>query len=138
MTLPNDRRTAPAPNISNSERLKMVTKKLPKNAKPPASLGRFGRKFWVETLGTYEILDAHHLQLLENASLCLDRAASARDAIKAEGVTVKNRFGEVVAHPAANIERQSMTVFRQNLRELGLDIEAPSEVRGPRRPGSRQ
>jgi P27 family predicted phage terminase small subunit len=106
--------------------------------KPPKSLGKAGRQFWQSTLDAYLLEDAHHLRLLENAAVSLDRAAAARDRIAADGVTTKNRFGEVVAHPAVNIERQSMNSFRQHIRELGLDIaDGPVEVRGPRRPGTR-
>jgi P27 family predicted phage terminase small subunit len=107
--------------------------------KPPKSLGKTGRQFWQSVLESYLLEDAHHLRLLENACTSLDRAAAARDAIAADGVTTKNRFGEIVAHPAVNIERQSMNAFRQNVRELGLDLESgPVEAaRGPRRPGTR-
>jgi phage terminase small subunit len=109
-----------------------------KNPSPPKSLGKQGRAFWVATTESYSLEDSHHLRLLENAGVALDRAASAREQLVRDGVTVKNRFGEIVAHPAANIERQSMNAFRQNIRELGLDLsDGPVEVRGPRRPGSR-
>jgi hypothetical protein len=110
------------------------------NPKPPKSLGKAGRKFWEMVLATYALEDEHHFRLLENAAICLDRAGQAREAITTDGVTVKNRFKETIAHPAANIERQSMNLFRQNVRELGLDIDGgPVEPnRGPRRPGTRQ
>ncbi len=106
--------------------------------KPPTSLGKAGREFWRSVLAAYVLEEGHHLRLLENAALCLDRAAAARVQLATDGIVTKNRFGEVVAHPAANIERQSMTLFRQNLRELGLDVDgSPAELRGPRRPGTR-
>jgi P27 family predicted phage terminase small subunit len=107
--------------------------------KPPKSLGKTGRKFWESVLAAYALEDEHHCRLLENAALCLDRAAAAREQIKKDGITCTNRFGELREHPAANTERQSMTLFRQHVRELGLDLtDGPVEVRGPRRPGTRQ
>jgi len=103
---------------------------------PPESLGKAGKRFWKQTVEAYELADAHHLRLLENAALCLDRAVSARERIDAEGVTTTNRFGELREHPACNTERQAMQVFRQTVRELGLDVE-PAPMRGPGRPGAR-
>src|SRR5262245_12587858 len=111
----------------------MVTQKT--NPKPPAALGRAGRKFWAAVLDNYVLEAEHHFRILESAALCLYLITVAREAIAKDGITVQNRFGETVAHPACNIERQSINLFRQNVRELGLDIEGgPVEVRGPRRP----
>lgn len=108
-----------------------------KQPNPPPSLGKCGRKFWAETLAVYDLEDAHHLRLLENAARCLDRAAEARVQIDKLGIVVNNRFGEARENPACNTERQSMQVFRQAIRELGLDLDdGPVEVRGPRRPGT--
>lgn len=105
---------------------------------PPKSLGKVGRAFWKNVCATYDLSDAHHHRLLENAATSLDRAAEARASIATVGLLVKNRFGELVANPACNIERQANNAFRQNVRELGLDVDSgPVEVRGPRRPGSR-
>jgi P27 family predicted phage terminase small subunit len=106
-------------------------------SKAPTSLAKSGRKFWESTMSTYGIEDAHHLALLTNACRCLDRAEEARLAIAKDGITIKNRFDEIREHPACNTERQSMSIFRQTVRELGLDIEPASAARGPRRPGSR-
>lgn len=107
--------------------------------KPPKSLAKAGRKFWESVLEAYALEDEHHFRLLENCGLALDRAAQAREQITKDGITVKNRFGETVAHPACNIERQSMSLFKSTVRELGLDLETgPAEVRGPRRPFTRQ
>lgn len=106
----------------------------PKNAPvpPPESLGKAGKRFWKSTLETYAMTDAHHLRLLENAGLCLDRATAAQAVIALEGITCHNSRGEVREHPAVNTERQSFQVFRQTVRELGLDVEPP-EARGHRR-----
>ena len=54
-----------------------------------------------------------------------------REAIAKEGIVCKNRFGEVREHPACNTERQAMQVFRQTVREMGLDVEPASVTRGP-------
>ena len=104
---------------------------------PPETLGKAGKKFWRSVLEDYVVDETHHLRLLEIAATSLDRAEAAREKIEAEGVTIANRFKEIVAHPACNIERQAMAQFRASLRELALDCEVPSEVRGPRPTGQR-
>src|SRR4051812_31823165 len=102
----------------------------------PKTLGKHGKKLWEQTLATYDLVDAHHLRLLEAAAICLDRADAAREVIEAQGITTVNSRNEVKEHPAVGIERQAFSTFRGLIRELGLDIE-PAEVRGPRRPGTR-
>jgi hypothetical protein len=41
---------------------------------------------------------------------------------------VKNRFGEVVKHPAIGVERDALITFARMLRELDLDIEPPKDM----------
>lgn len=88
----------------------------------PEALGKAGKKFWKAVLGEYELSDQHHLRLLENAAMLLDRAAAAREIIATAGITTLNQRGEVKEHPAVNTERQSISLFRQCVRELGLDV----------------
>lgn len=105
---------------------------------PPEFLGKTGRNFWFKVHGDYVLQDAHHLRLLANACRALDVIEAAREQVKADGLVVKNRFGELREHPSANTERQSMQLFRQTIRELGLDIQdGPAAPRGPARPGAR-
>lgn len=111
--------------------------KIPTTPQPPATLGEAGRVFWARVLELYDLSDFHHQQLLLHCCEQLDRAAAAKLVIAKEGVTTKDRFGQLRVHPAVEVERSAMNSFRQNLRELGLDIEAPPTPRGPRRPGTR-
>ena len=109
----------------------------PSTPKPPAALGAVGKRFWTQVTDDYLLEDAHHLRLLENAGICLDRATAAAKEIKKHGVTTTNRFNEVKENPAANVERQYLQIFRQSVRELGLDVDPASAMRGPARPGTR-
>lgn len=111
----------------------------PKNTTIPAPdcLQKAGKRFWKQVLDVYQLEDAHHLRLLENAAICLDRASAAREAIARDGITTVNSRGEVKEHPSVGTERQAFQVFRTTVRELGLDLDLP-DIRGPRRPGSRQ
>lgn len=112
----------------------------PKLPKPPDSLRAdgAGEKFWLDVQNAFDVVDPHHMKLLENACIMADRAESAREAIAKDGITTLNRFGEVREHPATVVERASMTSFRQAVREMGLSIDIPEPTRGPQRPGTRK
>ena len=76
------------------------------------------------------------MDLLTAACVQLDRAEQARQAIAKDGVIVMDRFQQSKEHPAVAIERKASGEFRLLSRELGLDIEPPSDTRGPRRSGA--
>lgn len=101
----------------------------------PSKLSADSRKLWDAVVNEFE-LDEHHLQLLGRACDQNDRALAARKIIENEGVTTKDRFGQVKSHPCIDVERNASLAFKQVLRELGLDVQIP-ETRGPRRPGTR-
>jgi phage terminase small subunit len=105
--------------------------------KPPDGLQKPGKRFWNQTLLAYLIEDPHHLRLLENACRCLDRAEQARTVIAKAGILIVNRFKELRENPACNTERQAMQVFRQTVRELGLDVVDSAVPPAPRKAGAR-
>ena len=77
-------------------------------------------------------LDEHHVRLLTLACEAWDRGEEARERLAVEGLTVKDRFGQVKPHPCAGIERDAASTFRQLVRELDLDTEpAPEAARPP-------
>ncbi|HYN08499.1 MAG TPA: P27 family phage terminase small subunit [Vicinamibacterales bacterium] len=77
-------------------------------------------------------LEAHHIRLLVLACQAWDRGELARETLATEGLTVKNRFGEPKAHPAAGIARDATIAFARLLRELDLDVDPPvAESRPP-------
>jgi phage terminase small subunit len=82
-------------------------------------------------------LESHHLKILEAAAGAWDRAEQARRLVDAEGLTVKDRFGQAKPHPATLIERDNRALFARLVRELGLDVEAPGDSRPPRLGGQR-
>ena len=71
---------------------------------------------------------------LEAACEAHDRKTEARALLDAEGLTIKNRHGELRPHPGVAIERDSAIRFARMLRELGLSDE-PSDSRPPRLSG---
>jgi phage terminase small subunit len=103
--------------------------------KPPSELGPDGRKFFRKIVLEYE-LDSHHVELLTQGCKCLDRIASARKMLDAEGVVIRDRFGCPRPHPAVAVELQNKTIFSRLLRELGLDV-PQADSRPPRLGGQK-
>ncbi|HVW69190.1 MAG TPA: P27 family phage terminase small subunit [Steroidobacteraceae bacterium] len=80
----------------------------------------------------YDIKDPGGLLILASAVEAFDRMRQAQRRLKREGLTVKDRFGQAKAHPAAVIERDSRAAMLAALKQLNLDLE-PLEGR-PGRP----
>ena len=97
----------------------------------PKHLSRTAGKFYTDVFKEFE-LEPHHLKILTAACECLDRMQDAREQIKKDGLFVKDRYGQVKAHPAQKVEIDNKTLFARLIRELGLDIEGPEESRLPR------
>lgn len=102
----------------------------PAGPRPPAHLGRDGRRLWRRVIAEYLVEDPHAVELLRLAAEALDRAAQARTVVDAEGMTIEGRFGPKT-HPAVGIERDSALRAARLLRELGL-LDTP-ESRPPSR-----
>lgn len=89
------------------------------------------KEFYKQILKNYD-LEAHHMIILTKACECLDRAEKAREEVAKDGLTIKDRYGSLKAHPAVKIEIDAKNTARLLLRELGLDLEPPEPGRGPR------
>ena len=99
--------------------------------KLPSHLKRNTRS-WIHGLMREYELEDHHIRLLILAGEAWDRCCQAREQIEREGLTVKDRFDQVRAHPAVAIERDSRIAFARMLRETGLEIETAEPPRAPR------
>jgi P27 family predicted phage terminase small subunit len=97
--------------------------------KAPPKLGKWGRKLWLSTTKGARILE-HDLQLLESACRLADRIQQCRTRLASEGLTVKGRYGQLVAHPLVEIERTASAEFRACLKLLGLHEQIPGMVNG--------
>jgi phage terminase small subunit len=98
---------------------------------PPNTLSPAAQSWWKATTEEYE-LEPHHVRLLSEAAHSWDRAAQARALVDAEGIVVRDRFGQVKSHPAVAIERDARNVFVRIMRELDLDGVPEPESRPPR------
>lgn len=106
-----------------------------KRQKAPPHLSESTRIWWRSVVKSYE-LEPHHLRLLQAACEAWDRMQEARELLARDGLVIGGRESGMRPHPAAAIERDSRTAFSRTLREMDLDIEAPSNARtGP--PGLR-
>lgn len=99
----------------------------------PRTLHKPGRKFWKDTHARLVIEEPHHLRLLEQAGICLDRIDEAYAQIEQDGPCVRDRFNQLREHPAMKSERDNKVLFVRILRELGLDVVQQDEYVRPRR-----
>jgi P27 family predicted phage terminase small subunit len=99
--------------------------------KAPTGLRHGGKTLWRQILDGWEVPD-EQLQILENVCRSQDRIDTLQRTLEREGMTTKNRFGVIVAHPATNILRAEVANFSALYRLLQLA--APSgEDDGPGR-----
>jgi len=94
---------------------------------------RQARRLWRSTAEGYT-LEPHHLTLLEEACVCVDRLVAARGEIAARGLLVLDRYRVPKQNPAVAIERDARIALARLLRELQLgdDADLDSSIRPPR------
>ena len=95
----------------------------PKPPKPPKDLSGAPKKLWVDLQNEYAITDSAGLTLLADACRFFMRLEQARAILRREGLTVKDRFGQIIAHPLTRLERDSSAAMIRALKSLNLDIE---------------
>jgi phage terminase small subunit len=110
---------------------RMPTRKPPATVRPPRHLRPATRKWFATVCRIFELED-HHLRLLQHAGEAWDRAEQARQALAEHGLIFLDRFDCPHARPEVAIERDSRIAFARLVRELDLDVAAPTpDSRGP-------
>jgi P27 family predicted phage terminase small subunit len=99
-----------------------------KAPKAPAHLSESTRVWWRSVVREYH-LEPHHMRLLQSAGEAWDRAQQARELLARDGLVITGREGGMRPHPAAGIERDSRIAFARLVRELDLDVAAPTSNR---------
>ena len=66
------------------------------------------------------------------ASKILDEVAESEARVKADGMFILNRYGNLVEHPGCKMIRDLRLLFVKIIRELGLDLADPGDSRPPR------
>ena len=87
--------------------------------RPPKHLRAAGRALWRAVIAEFE-LNSAEAAVLARACEAADRAEDARLALDRDGVVVTGRYGQPVAHPAVDIERQNRALIGQLLRSIGV------------------
>jgi len=99
-------------------------------AKPPTHLKPATKRWYRETIATFE-LEPHHLRLLTLAAEAWDRCQAAREVLDRDGVSYVDRFDAPRARPEVAVERDSRIAFARLMREIGLDAGSPEGNRPP-------
>lgn len=103
--------------------------------RPPKHLSVEARKSWRSIADEYDIGDDASLLILTTAFEAFDRMREAQASISTDGTTIRDRFGQVKAHPLLSVERDARAAFMAGLRQLNLDLE-PLQDRPGRPVGS--
>ncbi len=107
----------------------------PKPPSPPAHLCAATRRWWAQAVADFE-LEAHHLRLLTLAGEAWDGSRRANAVVRAQGQTYTDRFGQPKERPEVAIEDRCTLRYARLMREVGLDIDPPADVRPPRLAGT--
>ena len=105
-------------------------------------LGSRGRKFWRETVGSFELTRAE-LEILKEACRVLDRLDELASVITAEGSTTAGSKGQTVIHPALGEARGQQLVLHRLIAALalpddeGVAVPSPQRIRAQRAAASR-
>lgn len=91
----------------------------------PKHLSAEARRWWAALQEENDIADQAGLLLLQSALEAFDRMKAAQQAIKKDGLTFADRFGQLRINPATTVERDSRAAMLAALRALNLDLEPP-------------
>jgi hypothetical protein len=109
-----------------NNRLKVVEAVQPVLPSPPKGLSANSRAWWQELTAKF-VLESHHLALLSQAALAMDRCERARKVLKAEDEYYVDLRGVRRAHPALAVLNQSAMLLAKLTRQLDLDTEPAPE-----------
>ena len=96
----------------------------------PKHIGKQGRQ-WLKTAGAEYHFSPFEWKTAVMCAECVDTISDCTARIKAEGLTVTDRFGQVKAHPLLTTVRDQKACYKNLLRQLGLDQSEPEGLRLP-------
>ena len=99
----------------------------------PADCGltALSRRLFRQLSSEYRIADRGGLAILESGLKALDRAEAAEAQIERDGLTQKDRFGQVRAHPLLPTARDFRAQWLSALRALNLAVGDPPKAGRP-------
>jgi P27 family predicted phage terminase small subunit len=101
--------------------------------KTPKHLSTQAKADWKRFHNDYR-LDSDCEDVLLEMLEAMDRKREAQAALKADGITIKNRFNELRPHPACGIERDMRLQILRCLKVIGLPLSEDKDKRKPGRP----
>jgi len=101
--------------------MSQVKPKSPKHLRAPTQR-------WFQAMIEQFEFESHHLRILQAACEAWDRCQLCREAIRREGMTTIDRFGQVRPHPLLATERDSRLAFAKLLKDLHLDSEPSGDA----------
>jgi hypothetical protein len=97
--------------------------------KPPRGLQKGGKTLWKQVLNGWEVPPEQY-QVLENCCKSQDRIDSLQATLEREGLTVRDRFGKPIPHPAASLLTAEIRNFGTLYRLLCLSAPSGEEPLG--------
>jgi P27 family predicted phage terminase small subunit len=104
----------------------------PSPTEPPSNLSDAAKAWWRRATNDEYVLEDHHRRVLSEGAAAWDRAQQAKALVDAEGLVIRDRFGQSKPHPAVQIERDARSLYLRCCRELDLDGAISPESRPPR------
>ncbi len=97
----------------------------------PKTLSQEAVKWWAKLVAEFEIDDDAGLLILNTAFEAFDAMRAAQKQIKKQGMTIKDKFGQMKIHPLCSVVRDSRAQMLQAFKHLNLDIEPLKDVGRP-------
>jgi phage terminase small subunit len=91
--------------------------------KPPKDLPLEAKRLWAQLREEYQLEDAAGLTYLTTGCRHFARMREAQKILKAEGLTVKGRYGQSLPHPCVKVENDSSASMIKAFKALNLDLE---------------
>jgi phage terminase small subunit len=101
-----------------------------KSPKAPSYLGETARKWWGKMTETWAF-GPDEIEVLSQAASQIDRIEQARAHISEHGPLTANRYGNLIANPAVELERKASETFARLVRQLKLEREPKRRVGRP-------
>jgi P27 family predicted phage terminase small subunit len=90
--------------------------------KPPKRLSSEAQDWFRKITNDFDLDDAG-LLILESALECLDTIREAQEQVKRDGITIKDRFGQIKQHPATIVEANAKAGMLRAFKALNLELE---------------
>jgi phage terminase small subunit len=91
----------------------------------PSHLAKVEADLFARIVRSYGLHDEVSRQILEEGLTSLQRAREARETIDREGVSFRDRWGQIKANPVCAIERDARAAALSAFRQLNLEMLRP-------------